>query len=115
MLQNLTGQFDSSTSLAPDIGLARGLGVVAHMQLPTPNGWRLSGEGGAADRVRCSRGLGRSRLRNSTRMRVVPTHPLFSILGLRSFPKEIDRRTRVAREWPRRYIRKLLIDGEPRR
>ena len=23
-----------------------------------PNGWRLSGEGGEADRVRCSRGLG---------------------------------------------------------
>jgi len=25
-----------------------------------PNGWRLSGEGGEADRVRCSRGLGDS-------------------------------------------------------
>ena len=25
----------------------------------SPNGWRLSGEGGEADRVRCSRGLGR--------------------------------------------------------
>jgi hypothetical protein len=30
----------------------------ARPHLTLPNGWRLSGEGGEADRVRCSRGLG---------------------------------------------------------
>jgi hypothetical protein len=29
----------------------------------SPNGWRLSGEGGEADRVRCSRGLGGMEIR----------------------------------------------------
>ena len=31
-----------------------------------PNGWRLSGDGGEADGVRCSRGLGRALLRRRT-------------------------------------------------
>jgi hypothetical protein len=30
----------------------------ASLSLPLPNGWRLSGDGGEADGVRCSRGLG---------------------------------------------------------
>jgi hypothetical protein len=33
--------------------------------LASPNGLRLSGEGGEADRVRCSRGLGNGELRNT--------------------------------------------------
>ena len=33
-----------------------------------PNGWRLSGEGGEADRVRCSRGLGDGIRRNLGRV-----------------------------------------------
>jgi hypothetical protein len=34
--------------------------LTPHSRSPLPNGWRLSGEGGEADRVRCSRGLGRT-------------------------------------------------------
>jgi len=30
----------------------------AHCSIQSPNGWRLSGDHGAADGVRCSRGLG---------------------------------------------------------
>jgi hypothetical protein len=31
------------------------------INFPSPNGWRLSGDGGGADGVRCSRGLGNTR------------------------------------------------------
>ena len=43
-------------------GHAQVAAQLPHSAASRPNGWRLSGEGGEADRVRCSRGLGRRAL-----------------------------------------------------
>jgi hypothetical protein len=47
------------TRLREDQGQECVAAQAIHGPLQRPNGWRLGGDGGEADGVRCSRGLGR--------------------------------------------------------